>query len=90
MNTLRTNNLYISSELHRWLKWIVDMEHKMESSRPATATLDSAAEQILRDYILSAYPGIEQLEQDYWTARNKLDSETVNKLKEQINAKPAA
>lgn len=62
------------------------MEQQMESS--VKATPDSAAEQILRDYILTAYPGIEQLEADYWTARNKLDSETVNKLKEHANSRP--
>jgi hypothetical protein len=79
MTTLRTNNLYISSQLHRWLKWLVELD-------PASKeTPDARAEAMLREIVLHKYPGIEQLEQDYWTARNKLDSETVNKLKEQTN-----
>lgn len=82
MSQIRSNNLYISSQLHRWLKWISELEQPMESSKPAMATIDSKAEHILRDYIIGMYPEIEQLEADYWTARNKLDSETVNKLKE--------
>lgn len=46
-------------------------------------TTDAMAESMLRGVILKNLPGIEQLEADYWSARNKLDSETVNKLKAQ-------
>lgn len=44
---------------------------------------DTVAEHILRSAIMARIPNIEQLEADYWSARNKLDSETVNKLKAQ-------
>lgn len=84
MTPIRTNNLYISSQLHRWLKWLSAMD---EISGTASNP-DAVAETLLRSLILKAHPGIEQLEHDYWTARKKLDSETVTKLKEQTNAKP--
>lgn len=76
MTPIRSNNLYISSQLYRWLKWLAEMDPDMNSS-------DAVAECILRAHISAKIPNIEQLEADYWTARNKLDSETVNKLKEQ-------
>lgn len=76
MTTIRTNNLYISSQLHRWLKWIAELDPDVDSA-------DAVAEVILRAHVIAKMPAIEQLEADYWTARNKLDSETVNKLKEQ-------
>lgn len=79
MTPIRTNNLYISSQLHRWLKWLADMNE----GTGVRTTPDSIAEEKLRQVILQRFPGIEQLESDYWTARNRLDSETVNKLKEQ-------
>jgi hypothetical protein len=89
MTPIRTNNLYISSQLHRWLKWLAEMEQLNGGDK---TTSDAVAEHILRKLILVTYPNIEQLEHDYWTARNKLDSETVNKLKEQTcpqtNPKP--
>lgn len=75
MSQIRSNNLYISSQLHRWLKWASDLE-------PNT-TPDSIAEYILRKRLIEMYPDIEKVESNYWTARNKLDSETVNKLKAQ-------
>jgi hypothetical protein len=80
MNQIRSNNLYISSQLHRWLKWIAMMNEK---SSAVKSTPDAWAEEMLRSEILIQFPNIEQLEADYWTARNKLDSETVNKLKQQ-------
>jgi hypothetical protein len=76
MTPIRTNNIYISSQLHRWLKWLAELDPDMNSA-------DAVAECILRAHILAKCPNIEQLETDYWTARNKLDSETVNKLKAQ-------
>lgn len=82
-NPIRTNNLYISSQLHRWLKWMAELETGLEQDRAFKATPDSTAEGIMRAFILSNYPTIQQLEADYWTARNRLDTETVNKLKEQ-------
>ena len=82
---IRTNNIYISSQLHRWLKWLADMETPGETEKPFMATQDSMAEKIMREYILNKYPAIQQLEAEYWTARSKLDEETVNKLKQQTN-----
>lgn len=83
MNPIRTNNLYISSQLHRWLKWLVELDPDSKE------TSDARAEAMLREAVLHKYPGIEKLEQDYWTARNKLDSETVNKLKQQTSNEQA-
>lgn len=77
MTPIRTNNLYISSQLNRWLKWAAELEPEK------TVTPDSLAEYIVRKRLVEMYPDIEKVEADYWTARNKLDSETVNKLKEQ-------
>jgi hypothetical protein len=56
-------------------------------------TPDSIAEGMLRAAFQDRFKdweSFEKLEADYWTARNKLDSETVNKLKEQTanHAKP--
>lgn len=78
MNPIRTNNLYISNQLHRWLKWLVELDPECKE------TADSKAEAMLREALLHKYPGIEKLEHHYWIARNKLDSETVSKLKEQV------
>lgn len=80
MSQIRSNNLYISSQLHRWLKWVSEMDPD------AKATPDSIAEGMLRGSfkdIFKDWDKFEKAEADYWTARNKLDSETVNKLKAQ-------
>lgn len=80
MTPIRSNNIYISSQLYRWLKWLAEMDPEGRSSK---ASPDAVAEALLRTLITANHPSLEQLEADYWTARNKLDSETVNKLKEQ-------
>lgn len=80
MSQIRSNNLYISSQLHRWLKWISEMN---QTSSAVKSTPDAWAEEIIRTALLAKYPTIQELEADYWTARNRLDSETVNKLKAQ-------
>lgn len=80
-NPIRTNNLYISSQLHRWLHWMAELDKEAgDKSSP-----DAVAETLLRSLILRHHPDIEQLEADYWSARNKLDAETVKKLKETTN-----
>lgn len=79
MTTIRTNNLYISSQLHRWLKWLAEMDPDGKE------TPDGTAEALLRELLLTRFPDLEQLEAEYWAARNKLDKETVDKLKETTN-----
>ena len=77
MSAIRTNNIYISSQLHRWLKWLAEMDPDGKE------TSDGIAEALLRELLLTRFPDIEQLESEYWTARNKLDKEITNKLKQQ-------
>ena len=72
----RSSNLYISPQLHRWLKWLAEM--RVEES--PNITPDAVAEEILRKAIVAQLPGIEAAEADYWKARRKLDADTVGKL----------
>lgn len=69
----RASNLYVSTQLYRWLKWMAEMRGE--------TTADGMAEELLRNAILSQLPDIESVEGEYWAARHKLDSEAVEKLK---------
>lgn len=62
------------------------METPNETVESFKSTADSVAEKIMREYILSKYPDIQQLEAGYWTARGKLDDEMVKQLKQQTDA----
>lgn len=81
MSAIRSSNLYVSSQVHRWLKWMAQIETEPRSL--ASQTPDSIAEKILRDHILALYPDMEKIESQYWSARSKLDEEAVRELKQQ-------
>ena len=79
--TIRSATIYVSPQLARWLSWLAQMEAEGEENKAFKVTADSIAEKILREAILQMQPDIQQLESEYWTARNKLDDEMVAKLK---------
>jgi hypothetical protein len=86
MNTIRSSNLYVSSQVQRWLKWMAEIESKRDTEYespdvPVRVTPDSLAEKILREHILSKYPGMDKVEHDYWEARGRLDDMAVKELK---------
>jgi len=72
----RDANLYITPQLHRWLKWLADM--RMDESPNITA--DAVAEELLRKAIMAQLPDIEAVEAEYWKIRRKLDADAVAKL----------
>jgi hypothetical protein len=85
MNTIRSSNLYVSSQVQRWLKWMAEIESEAgaeaESQR---VTPDALAEKILREHILAKYPGMDKVEHAYWEARGRLDDMAVKELKGKV------
>lgn len=71
----RNANIYVSSQLRRWLGWLAEMR-----SEEGSHTADSVAEEILRQAITANVPNIDEVEADYCRARQKLDREAIGKM----------
>lgn len=82
MTQIRTNNLFVTSQVYRWLQWLADAEASSETeSTIARVTPDALCEKILRDHIIGLHPNISEIEAKYWSDRRKLDDMVVKELK---------
>lgn len=81
MSAIRSRNLYVSNQVHRWLKWMAEIESESGSDAGPKTTPDAIAEKILRDHIAELYPNMAKIEGAYWEARGKLDDMAVKELK---------
>jgi hypothetical protein len=63
----RSQSVYVTSQLHRWLSWLAVAQEK--------ETPDLVAEKLLRAAILMQCPQIEQYEAKYQAGRKRLNDE---------------
>lgn len=80
MSAIRSNNLFVTSQLYRWMQWLAEAEAGTDSE--SRMTPDAFAEKILRDHILKLHPNIAEIEGRYWASRKKLDQESIASLKQ--------
>lgn len=80
-DSIRSATLYVRPVLRRWLEWACQLE-QMNNPGNALMPQEQMAEVLIREGIAAKYPGIEKLDEDYWSQRRKLSDDMAGKLVE--------
>jgi len=78
---MRTNELYISPQTHRWLRWVADAQAER-------TTPDALADRVLQEHLLKEHPDLPELDRQYNRAVGEARDIALSKVAFSVAGKP--